>query len=215
MLYEWLSDVTLHERYLPDLTLADVQTRGAALAAGACWRESRRSLLFLRDWATVQCTAADPAAGSFSLALDDGYNHVLTSYVVVPLGMSTARVTQVGAGGSRWKEVLFECPALVADTALLIALAEANAVFSSSSQMHVQSCSTCSSECTSWRILALSSATSDMMSHPHATAGCILLHTRERRAHPQPEAGRLHGSPGLPAAAAEGAPGGHGGRPAS
>lgn len=94
VLYQWLADVTLHERYLPDLTVADVRTAGAALSAGASWRESRRGLLFLRDWAHVQCTTADPAAGSFTLVLDDGYNRVVTNYAVVPLGMAAARVTQ-------------------------------------------------------------------------------------------------------------------------
>eukprot|EP00877_Chromochloris_zofingiensis_P011786 jgi/Chrzof1/6861/Cz02g01080.t1 len=80
VVYSFLSRPELHTAYLPDIEVDDVAAND--LQAGAKWRENRRSLLFLRDWATVECTQAQPGH-SFSLTTDDGCNCIVSTYHIM------------------------------------------------------------------------------------------------------------------------------------
>lgn len=83
MVYKALS---MPPSFLPDCRCLDVlSSSSGSVRPGDFWRESRASLLFLRDWAAVSCVSAQPGK-TLQLAMDDGHSRILLTYSVKPLG---------------------------------------------------------------------------------------------------------------------------------
>ena len=84
LVFKAITDLRLYRAYTPALTGLEplAAPGGDALAPGTRWRESRRgTLLFLRPWATLECTALTPGQG-FTVNLDDGFNVVNFRYTL-------------------------------------------------------------------------------------------------------------------------------------
>jgi hypothetical protein len=70
----------------PDVRCLDVlSSSSGTVRPGDFWRESRASLLFLRDWAAVSCVSAQPGK-TLQLSMDDGHSRILLTYCVTPVG---------------------------------------------------------------------------------------------------------------------------------